>query len=91
MDFESTARWWVSNNKNENLNCVCYCALGSLETKEWFVLLGENLAWRGTSTRGSGKDAGQVEASVQGERAQRWTASLGLWRSLGQDCRELCG
>ena len=27
QDFESVARWWISNNKNEILNCVCASTL----------------------------------------------------------------
>jgi len=27
LDFESIFRWWVTNNKNENLNCVCAAVL----------------------------------------------------------------
>ena len=64
-----------SNNKNENLICrvcaVCCCALGSVETKEWFVLSGEDLASSGTSAGGGGKDTGQMEAFNQGEQEIR--------------------
>ena len=31
-DFESIGRWWISNNKNTVLNCVCAATLWYLET-----------------------------------------------------------
>jgi len=46
QDFESVARWWISNNKNEILNCVCAATLWVL----WKLRNGlcfQGKCWRG--------------------------------------------
>jgi hypothetical protein len=71
QDFESIARWWVSNKKKKWKSelCLCRCSLGSMETKERFVLSGKMLAWSGTAAATGGKDAAQMEDSDQGGQA----------------------
>ena len=90
MDFESTARWWVSN-KNENLNCVCATVLWAL----WKLRNGlcfQGKIWRQVEpvlgAGGGGKDTGQMEAFNQGEQEIRdgllhWVAGA-MW-GMGTD------
>jgi len=64
-DFESIGRWWISNNKNAVLNCVCAATLWSI----W--KLRNNLCFQGKGWRG----IGQVLCSIA-RMLRRWSVLL---------------
>ena len=89
QDFESVARWWISNNKNEILNCVCAATLWVL----WKLRNG--LCFQGKCWRGVEPILGSVARMLE-----RWEVLLkddntvmedyiGKLEVLGQEYRGL--
>ena len=67
VNFESIARWWISNKKNSVLNmCGACITMVHLETKKRYVFSGEELEGREGTTKQVATDVGVLATVVQG-------------------------
>ena len=67
VNFESIARWWISNKKNSVLNmCGACITMVHLETKKRYVFSEEELERREGTTEQVGADVGVLATVVQG-------------------------
>jgi hypothetical protein len=87
MEFESIGRWWVSNNKNENLNCVCSAVL-------WVIWkLRNGLCFQGKTWPGMDPVVGAVARMLDGWRPlfkENKTSEMGCFiGALAQLCSKV--
>ena len=66
VNFESVARWWLSDKKNSTINVVCTAVLWALwKLRSELCFLGENVARREGYLEESGSGSRSLESSFQ--------------------------
>ena len=89
VNFESIARWWISNKKNSVLNmCGACITMVHLETKKRYVFSEEELERREGTTEQVGADVGVLPLCKE-ESVEKLNWVIRSWKTKSQQPLQL--